>query len=82
MEDALEGYKWQGPTALRALREGKLEGALAAKRDSVLRVIELRDVLELDEAIREQVMTCDDLETLDRWHSQAIVAGSIDEALD
>jgi hypothetical protein len=58
------------------LDEGKVEEA----RKAVERVLRRRG-LAVSEAQASQIAACNDLDTLERWHDQAITAASADEAL-
>ena len=60
--------------------EGKLEGQLETAIDSLLLILEAREIV-LSEAQRVRVENCRDLETLSRWMQAAATAESADVAL-
>jgi len=64
----------------RGLKKGRKQGGLRADRSSLRRVLTLRK-LELSAEQEHQIATCKHLETLQRWHDQAIFAQSAAEAL-
>ena len=55
------------------LAEGLVEGLAAGKRDSLLRVLELRGVA-LAEEERNKISRCTDVATLDQWLSRALTS--------
>ena len=69
-----ENYEFQGPT----FKKGKLEGKLEAMTAGLVDVLEARG-LAVDEAVRERVSACEDLEQLRRWLRRAAVVESSDE---
>jgi hypothetical protein len=71
-----QGYQWQSEPMQTAARNAHLE----TKVKDVLTVLEVRS-FTIDDELRRRVERCDDLETLERWHRQAILAKSIEEAL-
>jgi hypothetical protein len=50
------------------------------ERSALRRVLKLRNLL-LGAEDEAKIDTCTDLDTLQRWHDQAVVAGSVAEAL-
>ena len=70
----------------KGIREGKLEGKLegiregksAGKAESVLMLLEARGV-KLSPSLRDQILSCDDPATLDRWFRNAVSAASAAE---
>ncbi|MFO0590779.1 MAG: Rpn family recombination-promoting nuclease/putative transposase [Polyangiaceae bacterium] len=54
-------------------QQGKLEGELIAKRDSVLRLLTRRGVALADED-RARILACTDVATLDRWFDNSLGA--------
>ena len=64
----------------RGRREGRREGRLEEERSTLRRVLALRK-LALGAEGEAQIDACEDLETLQRWHDQAVLAGSAAEVL-
>lgn len=60
--------------------EGRLEGRLTEARSSLRHVLTLRGLVLSGEQ-EEQIDACSDLDTLRRWHHQAVVVASAAEAL-
>jgi hypothetical protein len=60
--------------------EGRLEGRLEEARSSLRHVLALRR-LALSAEEERRIDACGDLDTLRRWHDQAIVVASAAEAL-
>ncbi|MFJ7042073.1 hypothetical protein ACIQVC_01510 [Streptomyces sp. NPDC101112] len=54
--------------------EGRAEG----RAEDILDAFEVRGI-DVPAAVRERITTCHDLETLRRWHRQAVVAASAEE---
>ena len=54
-------------------REGIREGKSAGKAESVLMLLEARGV-KLSPSLRDQILSCDDPATLDRWFRNAVSA--------
>ncbi|GAB2809476.1 hypothetical protein GCM10022221_03560 [Actinocorallia aurea] len=65
-------YKAEG------LAEGLAEGEARGKAESVLRVLRRRG-LHVSGEVRDRVLECTDLETLDRWFDAAFEAGSAED---
>jgi hypothetical protein len=59
---------------------GEDRGAVRTERSALRRVLKLRNLL-LGAEDEAKIDTCTDLDTLQRWHDQAVVAGSVAEAL-
>jgi predicted transposase YdaD len=60
--------------------EGRLEGRLEEERATLRRVLALRK-LGLNADGEARINACMDLATLQRWHDQAVLAATADEAL-
>ncbi len=71
------GYEFQGPFALKHIAQGKREQAV---RD-VLEVLEARG-LEIPEAVRQRVASCEDIAELGQWHRRAVVVKSANELFE
>ncbi|CAM5721750.1 hypothetical protein GCM10010256_39290 [Streptomyces coeruleorubidus] len=54
------------------------EGEARRAAEDVLEVLEVRDI-DVPEAIRERIVSCDDPETLRRWHRRAVIAPSAEQ---
>jgi flagellar biosynthesis/type III secretory pathway protein FliH len=61
-------------------REGRAEGLAEGRADSVLRLLAARGV-HVDEKSRHRILSCTDIETLDRWFDQALRATSLSDVL-
>ncbi len=61
--------------------EGKAEGEAKGKAEALLAVLTARGLL-VPAAERARIAACSDLATLDRWIAQAVVAKSLDAALE
>lgn len=60
------------------IREGIREGKSAGKAESVLMLLEARGV-KLSPSLRDQILSCDDPATLDRWFRNAVSAATAAE---
>ena len=58
--------------------EGEARGVARGRAEDILKILELRGV-PVSEAQRQEVLSCRDLERLDRWFSRALQAVSADE---
>ncbi|WP_282702861.1 hypothetical protein [Streptomyces sp. CC219B] len=58
--------------------EGRVQGLAQGKAEDILLLLERRGI-DVPDADRERVTSCDDLETLGRWFDRAITAASADE---
>ncbi|WP_407660087.1 Rpn family recombination-promoting nuclease/putative transposase [Hyalangium gracile] len=61
--------------------EGKAEGEAKGKAESVLRILAARGI-PVDEQSRQRILSCKDLETLDRWFDEALKATSLADVLE
>jgi hypothetical protein len=59
---------------------GEDRGELKSARSALRRVIAVRKLMLSPESER-RIDVCTDIETLSRWHDQAVLAASADEAL-
>lgn len=64
----------------KLIGEGRVEGRVAEARESLRHVLALRG-LALSVEDEGRVAGCVDVETLRRWHDQAVVAASASDAL-
>ncbi|MGW0476998.1 hypothetical protein [Streptomyces coeruleorubidus] len=58
--------------------EGRAEGEARRASEDVLEFLEVRDI-DVPEAVRERIVSCDDPETLRRWHRRAVIAPSAEQ---
>lgn len=58
--------------------EGRAEGRVAGRAEDILDAFEVRGI-DVPEAVRERITTCQDAETLRRWHRRAVIAASAEE---
>jgi hypothetical protein len=76
---AVRGMAAQGNPEIQSREaEAKAEARAEAKAEDVLRVLEVRG-LAVNEAQRQEILGCRDLDRLDRWLRQAALASSADE---
>jgi hypothetical protein len=61
-------------------RQGRRKGQLELARSDLRRVLAVRK-LALSAEGERRIDACSDLDTLGRWHDQAVLAASADEAL-
>jgi hypothetical protein len=75
--DFAKRYLAQGRTEGRTegRAEGRTEGRTEGLANAVLAVFAARDLAVTDD-VRERILTCGDLETLERWLKRAVVAAS------
>jgi hypothetical protein len=69
----------EGKAEARA--EGREEGRAEALANSVLTVLRVRGII-VPEAVRTRILAQRDLQLLERWQEQAIVATSLADVLD
>jgi hypothetical protein len=62
----------------RGLAEGEAKGEARARALDVVAILETRG-LPMTEAQRQRILSCTDLDQLDRWLRRAVLAGSADE---
>ncbi|MBT2677083.1 hypothetical protein J7E95_41145 [Streptomyces sp. ISL-14] len=58
--------------------EGRAKGETQRATEDVLEVLEVRGI-HVPEAVRERITSCDDPETLRRWHRRAVTAPTAEE---
>ncbi|GAP48078.1 uncharacterized protein SAZU_2815 [Streptomyces azureus] len=58
--------------------EGRAEGEARRAAEDVLEVLDVRGI-DVPEAVRERIVSCDDPETLRRWHRRAVIAPSAEQ---
>jgi hypothetical protein len=69
--DALIEQGW-----LKGLDKGRAEGLAEARAQDVLRILAARRI-PVDERARALILSCKDLDTLDRWFDRALSATSL-----
>jgi hypothetical protein len=74
----IEEYQWQSDFALEHQSIGRTEGRAEGEAKAVLLVLQARKVCVSQEA-RERIMSCTDLEQLERWLERAATVGTLDE---
>jgi hypothetical protein len=67
-----------GRTIRESLAQGREEGVVTGRAQSVLRVLAGRHV-PVSEAVRERVLACGDLEVLDAWLDRALSVGEAED---
>ncbi len=70
-EELIEQGRQQG--LARGLAKGRAEG--------VVRILAARGV-HVDDEARQRILTCTDLDTLDRWFEQALRATTLSDVLE
>ncbi|MFG2029623.1 hypothetical protein [Streptomyces sp. NPDC048825] len=58
--------------------QGQAQGQAQSRAEDILDVFDVRG-LDVPEAVRERITSCDDPETLRHWHRRAVIARSADE---
>jgi hypothetical protein len=66
-----EGYEYQSQTVREAIQKGTEQGIAQGRAAAVLEVLETRGLV-VDDAERERILGCKELETLARWNRRAI----------
>lgn len=76
----MRGYVPQSEILRKPYLQGREEGRVRGIAEALLRMLAARG-LEVAEAHRERILTCQDPEQLDRWIDRAARAESVDELL-
>ncbi|GHD13574.1 hypothetical protein GCM10010313_38710 [Streptomyces violarus] len=58
--------------------EGRAEGEARRGAADVLEVLDVRGI-DVPEAVRERIVSCDDPEALRRWHRRAVIAPTAEQ---
>lgn len=74
----MKGYEYQSDFAKKYVAQGREEGRSAGEANALLLFLAARG-FAVDEALRERVVACRDLDRLDRWIQRAAVAATLDE---
>ena len=59
---------------------GRAEGMAKGRAEYVLRTLTVRGI-QVDSQVRERILSCTDLATLDRWFERALGATTLDDVL-
>ncbi|MFL5357543.1 Rpn family recombination-promoting nuclease/putative transposase [Archangium sp.] len=81
-EEMIERGRQQGLTRGReeGLARGREEGVSRGRAEDILRILAVRRV-HVDEASRQRILDCTEVETLDRWFDRALQATTLSEVL-
>jgi flagellar biosynthesis/type III secretory pathway protein FliH len=60
--------------------EGLVEGQARGRAEGVLRILAARGIA-VDEGTRQRILSCTDLNTLDKWFDKALNATSLSDVL-
>jgi len=75
LEQGLEKGLEQG------LARGREEGLIQARAEGILRILTVRG-MQVDEAARQRILSCTEVDTLDRWFDLSLKATTLSEVLD
>ncbi|HET9212696.1 MAG TPA: hypothetical protein VFR03_19985 [Thermoanaerobaculia bacterium] len=85
LEAMMKGYEYQSDFAKKYVAQGRAEGRTEGRTEeaahALLTVLRARG-LAVPEAARERILSQKDPERLERWLERAVVAASVDAALD
>ncbi|QRN99912.1 hypothetical protein JRI60_13200 [Archangium violaceum] len=65
----------------QGLQQGLARGRAEGRAEDVVRILAARGV-HVDDEARRRILTCSDLDTLDRWFDRALRATSLSDVLD
>ncbi|MFF5759266.1 hypothetical protein ACFY7A_28015 [Streptomyces longwoodensis] len=71
-------YRIRFPGTGTLIEEAILKGRGDSRGEDILRVLRVRGI-EVPDAVRERVGSCDDLDVLGTWLDRAVTVGSADE---
>jgi hypothetical protein len=71
-------FPGSGTIIEEAILKGREEGREKARAEDILRVLRVRGI-DVSDAVRERVGSCDDLDVLGTWLDRAVTVGSADE---
>ncbi|WP_232536902.1 hypothetical protein [Cystobacter fuscus] len=74
-EELIEQGRQQG------LVRGREEGLARGRAESILRILALRGI-HVEEAARQRILDCTDMDTLDGWFDRVLQATTLSEVLD
>ena len=72
---------WAEEMIERGVQKGLAKGLTQGRAEYILRILTARGV-HVDEAARQRILTCTDLDTLDRWFDRALNATTLSDVLD
>ncbi|KFA91696.1 hypothetical protein Q664_20375 [Archangium violaceum Cb vi76] len=78
-EDMIERGVQKG--LVRGRQEGREQGLQHGLSVGILRILTARGV-PVDDAVRQRILTCTDMATLDRWFDRALNATTLSDVLD
>jgi hypothetical protein len=78
-EELIERGRQQGLE--KGLEKGLAQGLSRGRAEALLRILAARS-LPVDEAARQRILGCADVDTLDRWFDRVLQASSVSEVLD
>ncbi|MFY0578141.1 hypothetical protein ACN28S_30875 [Cystobacter fuscus] len=78
-EELIEQGRQQGME--KGLVRGREEGLARGRAESLLRILALRGI-DVEEAARQRILECTDVDTLDRWFDRVLQATTLREVLD
>jgi hypothetical protein len=73
-------YEYQSDFARKYVAQGEAKGKAEGKAEAVLMVLASRK-LEVSEPQRERILTCVDVDALDRWLGRVVTVSSVAELL-
>ncbi|MFY0562383.1 Rpn family recombination-promoting nuclease/putative transposase [Archangium lansingense] len=65
----------------KGLKRGREEGLTRGRAEDVLRILTARGV-QVDQEARQRILSCTDLDVLDRWFDRSLNATTLSEVLD
>ena len=65
----------------QGLERGREEGLARGRAESILRILSLRGI-HVEEGVRQRILDCTDVDTLDSWFDRALQATTLSEVLD
>ncbi|WP_395834751.1 hypothetical protein [Cystobacter fuscus] len=78
-EELIEQGRQQG--LAQGLVRGREEGLARGRAESLLRILAFRGI-HVEEATRQRILDCTDMDTLDGWFDRALQAMTLSEVLD
>ncbi|WP_257459471.1 Rpn family recombination-promoting nuclease/putative transposase [Archangium lipolyticum] len=63
------------------IEQGRQRGRVEAQAQSIVRILAARGV-HVDDEARQRILTCTDLDTLDRWFERALHASTLSDVLE
>ena len=72
---------WAEEMIEKGVQKGLVRGRAEGLSEAILRLLTARGV-RVDEAVRQRILTCTDIATLDRWFDRALNATTLSDVLD